>query len=85
MSVELPYREASASRRVVSAGVPGVAAADAPETAAGAANRAVLPHRLDEARTAIALNVAAASKHGALAKAVEEVLDHWTHLTPGNT
>ena len=53
-----------ASRRIVAAGVPGIAAADSPDAAARPANRPVLPHRLDEIDAATRLEAAATPAAG---------------------
>jgi hypothetical protein len=60
----LAGRTQSMSRRIVPARVPGMAAADAPNAATGAANRAVFPHRLDEIGTATRLEPATLPQHG---------------------
>jgi hypothetical protein len=60
----LAGRTQSMSRRIVPAGVPGMAAADTPDPAAGPANRAVFPHRLDKIGTATRLEPATLPQHG---------------------
>jgi len=52
----------SRSRRIVAAGIPGIAAADAPNAAARAANRAVFSHRLDEIGAASRMEAASGAQ-----------------------
>ena len=53
------------SRRIVAAGVPGEAAADAPDAAARAANRSVFLHGFDEVDAATRIEAALVPEHWA--------------------
>jgi hypothetical protein len=71
MFADLPCLGAPPSRRIVAAGIPGVAAADSPDAPQGAADRPVLPHRADEILAATRLEAAAAAQQRANRPLVE--------------